>query len=68
MSRRAADPDTIDLVRETCRRRLAEFVRGWLLSEGQWGGDRFRTITVVFADEKVTRPSTLPPTLFEEAD
>ncbi len=68
LSRRAADPDTIDLVRETCRRRLAEFVRGWLLSEGQWGGDRFRTITVVFADEKVTRPSTLPPTLFEEAD
>ncbi len=68
VSRRAADPDSIDLVRETCRRRVAEFVRNWLLAEDQWRADRFRSVTVVFADETPPEPSSLPPTLFLEAD
>ena len=68
LSRRAADPDNIDLVRETCRRRVAEFVRNWLLAEDHWRQDRFRSVTVVFADEESREPPTLPPTLFLETD
>jgi hypothetical protein len=68
LSRRAADPDNIDLVRETCRRRVAEFVRNWLLAEDHWRQDRFRSVTVLFADERSAEPPSLPPTLFLEAD
>ena len=68
LSRRAADPDSIDLVRETCRRRVAEFVRNWLLVEDQWHRDRFRSVTVVFADEEIREPPSLPPTLFLETE
>jgi hypothetical protein len=68
LSRRAADPDTIDLVRETCRRQVAEFVRNWLLAEDHWRQDRFRSVTVIFGDEEIAAPSSLPPTLFLEAD
>jgi hypothetical protein len=66
--KRAADPDNIDLVRETCRRRVAEFVRNWLLLEDHWRSDRFRSVTVVFADEEDEGYSSLPPTLFLESD
>jgi hypothetical protein len=66
--RRAADPDNLDLVRETCRRRVAEFVRNWLLVEDHWHKDRFRAVTVVFEDEQVEEPSALPPTIFLETD
>jgi hypothetical protein len=68
LSRRAADPDSIDLVRETCRRRVGEFVRGWLLMENHWHQDRFRSVTVIFADEEVPDPASLPPTLFLETE
>lgn len=61
LSRRAGDPDTIDLVREKCRRRVAEFVREWLLAENQWRDDRLRSITVVFADEQPS--DNTPPTI-----
>ncbi len=65
LGRRAADPDTIDLVRETCRRRTAEFVRSWLLAEHQWRTDGLRSVTVIFADE----PSeALSPTLTMEIE
>ena len=63
LGRRAADPDSIDLVRETCRREVAEFVRNWLLAEDHWRNDRFRSVTVVFPDEEAGDPSALPPTL-----
>jgi hypothetical protein len=63
LSRRAGDPDTIDLVRETCRRRVAEFVRGWLLAEDQWRADGFRSIVVTFADEQPVDASSQPATL-----
>lgn len=64
LSRRAADPDTIDLVRGRCRLRVAEFIRAWLLAEDQWGPNRFRAIVVAFADEPDAAPlAVLPPTL-----
>lgn len=68
LSRRAADPDSVDLVRETCRSRVADFVRNWLVLEDHWRQERFRSVTVVFADEEIPEPSSLPPTLFLEAD
>jgi hypothetical protein len=63
LSARARSPERIDLVRETCRRRVAEFVRGWLLREDHWRSDRFRAVTVVFADEAPADPA---PTLVLE--
>jgi hypothetical protein len=63
LGRRAADPDGIDLVREICRRRTAEFVRNWLLAEDHWRADRFRSVTVIFADETPADSSAAPPTL-----
>ncbi len=52
LNRLAGTPQRIDLVREQCRRRIAEFVRGWLLSEAQWGPRRFTSLTVVFPGEE----------------
>lgn len=65
LSARAASPDTIDLVRETCRRHVAEFVREWLLAEDQWGDGRIVAVDVVFADEvdEKTENVALPPEL-----
>jgi len=63
---RAGDPHTVALVRETCRTRVAEFVRDWLLREDQWKSDGFSAITVTFADEGKD-PASLPsPTLKRE--
>jgi len=47
----ARSHDAIELVRETCRRRVAEFVRTWLLREDQWQEGRFTSVTVVFEGE-----------------
>lgn len=47
----AGDPRHLSLIRETARRTVAEFVRGWLLQEEQWGDGRFHTIEVFFPDE-----------------
>jgi len=63
---RAGDPRTVGLVRETCRKRVAEFVRDWLLREDQWRSDGFSAITVTFEDEGKD-PASLPsPTLRRE--
>lgn len=63
---RAGDERTISVVRETCRRRVAEFVRDWLLREEQWRDDRFTAVTVTFEDE-VKDPAKAPaPTLRRE--
>ena len=51
LNQRALDPDHMEMVRERCRRRVAEFVRTWLLREDHWRRDRFRAITVRFEDE-----------------
>ena len=63
LSERARDPDHIELVRERCRRRVAEFIRNWLLLEGQWGPDRFTRVEVIFADETAPPPSALAPVI-----
>ena len=54
----AGDPRRIDLVRDTCRYSVAEFVQYWLQREKQWGGKGFTQIQVKFADE-----AALPPTV-----
>lgn len=58
----ARRPERIELVREKCRGRVAQFVRAWLLREDYWRADRFSSVSVVFADEVaavVPRPPTL---------
>jgi hypothetical protein len=64
--RNASDRSRVDFVRETCRRRVASFVRGWLLREDQWRSDRLTAVTVVFEDETGLDPLTRPPTLIRE--
>jgi len=61
LSARARDPEHLELVREQCRRRVADFVRSWLLLEDQWGPERFNHVEVIFADEKGDEPATLSP-------
>ena len=47
----AHDPRRLNLVRDTCRKSVAEFVKLWLQREGQWGGTGFTQIQVKFAEE-----------------
>jgi hypothetical protein len=63
IAKRASDPRHIELVRERSRREVAEFVRSWLLLEDHWRADRFRSVTVIFADEVSIESSSQPPTL-----
>jgi len=51
LTRFAQDPRRLNLVRDTCRRSAAEFVRLWLERERQWGRAGFTQIQVKFADE-----------------
>ena len=51
LSQRAANTKHIDLVREQCRRSVAEFVQKWLVKKLQWP-EKFNAIVVVFPDEK----------------
>jgi len=60
----AEDERHLNLVREQCRRTVAEFVRSWLLMEDHWRDDRFRSIVVFFEDEEtIEAPPLLRPTL-----
>ena len=68
LSERAVDSAHLELVRERCRRRVAEFVRSWLLLEDHWRSDRFRSVTVVFADETSPEPSSISPILVLSRD
>jgi hypothetical protein len=63
VSARASDPATVVLVRERCRRQVAEFVRDWLLREEHWGDGRFTAVSVAFADEPAAAAAAHPPTL-----
>jgi hypothetical protein len=63
LSDRAVDPRHLEMVRERCRLELAEFVRSWLLLEDHWRDDRFRSVTVIFADEATSEEALQPPTL-----
>lgn len=68
LSIRATNPAHLELVRERCRLRVAEFVRSWLLMEDHWHVDRFRSVTVVFTEETASDPTLLPPTLVVPGD
>jgi hypothetical protein len=63
LSERAGDSRHLEMVRERCRLEVAEFVRSWLLLEDHWREDRFRSVTVIFADEVEIETPTRPPTL-----
>lgn len=64
LSVRARDREHLELVREQCRRRVADFVRSWLLLEDQWGPERFNHVEVVFADEEdAEAPSLRAPVI-----
>ena len=56
----ASDPRRLNLVRDTARQSVAQFVRLWLERERQWGHKRFTKIQVQFADEPAL---PLSPTL-----
>ncbi len=60
LTRHAGDPRRLALVREECRKTVAEFVRDWLLREDHWRNDRFTSIKVIFADETDVKPELAP--------
>lgn len=60
LTRHAGDPRRLALVREECRKTVAEFVRDWLLREDHWRSDRFSSIKVIFADEPEVKPELAP--------
>jgi hypothetical protein len=51
LEQRAGDAAHRQLVREACRQSVANFVKKWLMREGQWRSDRFTSIIVLFPDE-----------------
>ena len=51
LTERAQAAGHVDLIREEARRRVAQFVRRWLLDQEFWTDDRFSTVKVVFPDE-----------------
>jgi len=61
LSEYANDHRRLELVRDTCRQSVAEFIRRWLENEGRWRQGKFTAISVKFASESIT-PSS--PTLF----
>ncbi len=68
LQERAEHPDHIELVRERCRQRVAEFVRGFLLREDHWRRDRFLAIRVVFADEDTGQAPETPTLIYSDVD
>ena len=63
LARTAGDSRRLALVREECRKTVAEFVRDWLLREDHWRKDRFNTIKVVFSDEPELKSELAPPVI-----
>ena len=53
LSQYANDPRRIELVRDTCRQSVAEFIRRWLENEGRWRQGKFTAINVKFATESI---------------
>ena len=51
ISRRATDAKHLDLVREQCRRSVADFVKTWLANKMQWP-NKLNAIIVIFPDER----------------
>jgi hypothetical protein len=52
LNERAMDETHLALVREQCRKSVAEFVKAWLMKEDYWRTDGFSSIIVRFPDEK----------------
>ena len=63
LSQYARDRRHRGLVREECRKTVADFVRIWLLKEEQWNKDRFHTIKVIFPDEAARDVEQALPTI-----
>lgn len=63
LRRYAGDARHMRLVREECRKTVAEFVKSWLMKEDHWRTNRFHTIKVIFADEPGLDPEAEPPTV-----
>lgn len=63
VSQYATDPRHLNLIREDCRKTVGEFVRDWLLSQGQWGGRKFSTIHVFFPGETNLALNPPPPVI-----
>lgn len=61
----ASDPAHLAKVRDECRLTVARFIHAWLRSEGQWNGERFRSITVVFPDEPLPAEPPRPTLTYE---
>ena len=47
----AGDEQHLEVVRESCRKTVSEFIEDWLLREGQWGEGRLRFVKVYFPGE-----------------
>lgn len=62
----ASDPRHLNLVRDSSRRSVADFVRNWLLKEKRWSADGVQSIIVVFADEEFDDSSHFQPVRIEE--
>ena len=63
LTSQASSDSHVNLVREHARKTVAEFVRQWLMKEDHWREDRFRSITVIFADEEEAQDFPAKPTL-----
>jgi hypothetical protein len=59
----ARDKRHMDVVREECRKTVAQFVRDWLLKEKQWRTDRFHAIKVIFSDEREGNVESIEPSI-----
>jgi len=65
LEKRAGNKAHLDLVREAARKSVGEFVKKWLLKDGQATTGEVKSITVIFPDEVKAddEPLTVPPTL-----
>ena len=67
LEKRAGDERHINMVREACRKSVAEFVKKWAAKSQHWSTDAVTSVTVVFPDEAgaedATRRSQLPATV-----
>jgi hypothetical protein len=59
LSRYANDHRRLELVRDTCRQSVAEFIRRWLENEDHWKPGKFTAINVKFATEPVVPSSPI---------
>jgi hypothetical protein len=57
LSQYANDHRRLELVRDTCRQSVAEFIRRWLENEDHWKPGKFTAINVKFATEPVVPSS-----------